>query len=177
MHTHARAHTQTHMSDAYVKADVPNFHTLSSQWQAEKTSRQLVKEKKRCIFGTWCMTSKAEVRSEKEYCECKKADLGNFKKSSWAHLVVHCPIIFRIPNKVLHLLMSMLMTLQFTQWRPIYKIFMLHYAGFPLYLWSESFSPERDQEWEWAKSFKNWVPGSLFPLKSRMDEEEENKCW
>lgn len=23
------------------------------------------------------------------------------------------------------------------------------------------FFPERDQEWEWAKSFKNWVPGSL----------------
>ena len=62
------AHTQTHISDVYVKADVPNFHTLSSQWQPEKNSRQWVKEKKRCIFGTWRMTPKAEVR-EREYCK------------------------------------------------------------------------------------------------------------
>lgn len=89
-YTCTRAHTQTHTSDVYVKADVPNFHTLSSQWQAEKNSRKWVKEKTRCIFGTWRMTPKAEVR-EREHCMCKETDLGNFKKSSWAHLVLHCP--------------------------------------------------------------------------------------
>lgn len=163
-------------TDTFSTAGKGWCSTLASQWQAEN-SRQLVKEKKRCtsIFGMWCTIPEAEIRRETESCESRKADVGNFKKSSWAHLVVRYPVIFRIPNKVLHLLMNVLMTLSFTQWRPIHKTFMFHYAGFPLSLGGDSFSPERGQEWEWIKVFLKlgcWITlpaQSQGGLKRRMD--------
>lgn len=59
----------------------------------------------------WNMVYAPEAEIRREYCGSRRADLGNFMKSSCARLVVHYPITFRIPNKVLHLLMSILMTL------------------------------------------------------------------